>query len=207
MSLIAKSLGYVGNLAVSVISSLGYAGVFVLMFLESTAVPIPAELVMPFAGFLAASGRFSLLLVILVAGLGSLAGSLLSYAVGRYGGIALIRRYGKYVLLDERDLKETQGWFSRRGEKTILFGRLIPVVRHLISIPAGVGKMELKRFCLYTFVGATLWNGFLAYLGYVLGQNWEMVRQYTEPFSYAVAILLLAGVIWFVCRHVKRRGR
>ena len=206
MSFLAVALAWVGAFAISVISALGYVGVVVLMLFESTALPLPSELVMPFVGFLISQGRFTWL-VVLVATLGSLAGSLLSYAIGRYGGVPLLRRYGKYVLLNEEDLQNTQRWFARRGEVTIFFARFVPVVRHLISIPAGVGKMNLKRFCLYTVVGALLWNSFLAGLGYLLGQHWDAVRQYTEPVSILVLILLIAGVTWFVYRHVARKRR
>jgi membrane protein DedA with SNARE-associated domain len=206
MSFLVTVLAWLAAFAVSVISALGYTGVFVLMLLESTAVPLPSELVMPFVGFLVSQGRFTWL-VLLAATAGSLAGSLLSYTIGRYGGVPLLRRYGKFILLNEEDMKNTQRWFTRRGEATIFIARFVPVVRHLISIPAGVGKMDLKRFCLYTVAGALVWNSLLAYIGYLLGQHWEEVRHYTEPVSLAVLILLVAGVVWFVYHHVKRKRR
>lgn len=211
MSIIAEIVAWMGAIATQTISSLGYAGIVVLMAFESMVVPLPSELVMPFAGFLAAQGEFSLWLVIAASTVGSVIGSLLSYYMGLYGGKPLLKRYGKFLLLDEEDLEKTERWFARKGDRTILIGRFIPVVRHLISIPAGICRMDLRKFLIYTIIGATAWNGFLAWLGYILGQNWAEVRHYTEPLSYLVAFLLLAGGAWFVWRHVanhrKRHGK
>lgn len=203
MELLSKIMSALGNFAISVISATGYFGVFFLMVLESMIFPIPSELVMPFAGFLAAQGELNLALVCVFATLGSIVGSGISYLAGMYGGNALVLKYGKYFLLDEKDLMKTESWFSKKGEKTIFIGRLIPVVRHLISIPAGIGKMNFKKFCIYTISGALIWNSFLAYLGYILGQNWDKVRHYTEPISIAVAVLLAAGAGYYIYHFVK----
>jgi membrane protein DedA with SNARE-associated domain len=205
MSFLTEALAWIARTAITVISSLGYAGVFALMAAESMIIPIPAELVMPFAGFLVAQAKFKMAYVFLASSLGSVAGSLLSYWMGRKGGNRLVIHFGKYLLLDLADLRKTEAYFERKGEGTIFIGRLIPVVRHLISIPAGIGRMNLKKFTLYTFAGATLWNMFLAWLGYVLGQNWNRIRHYTEPVSYAVAALLVAGLIYFIYHHVKNK--
>lgn len=198
-------LSFLGVLATKIISTLGYAGIFILMMTESMVLPTPSELVMPFAGFLAAQGRFDFMLVILFSSLGSIVGSLISYALGYYGGNRLILKYGRYLLLDEEDLKKTEAWFKRRGERTVLISRFIPVVRHLISIPAGIGKMDLKKFCLYTLIGATLWNTFLAYLGYLLGENWIEVRHYSEYISIPAAVIILVAGGYFVYRHIKHK--
>ena len=176
-----------------------------MMVLESMIFPVPSELVMPFAGFLIAQGNFSFLGVIIASSLGSIVGSLISYYIGRYGGNAVVYKLGKYLLLHEADLVKTEEWFAKKGEWTIFVGRLIPVVRHLISIPAGVGKMPLGKFCTYTIIGATIWNTFLAYLGYLFGENWAIVRQYSEPVSITAAILIVIGAVWFVYHHVKTR--
>ena len=175
------------------------------MTMESMVFPVPSELVMPFAGFLAATGDMNFLLVVFFSSLGSIFGSLLSYYIGKYGGDRLVLRYGKYLLLDETDLKKTESWFSRKGEKTVLISRFIPVVRHLISIPAGIGKMDLKKFCIYTVIGATIWNTFLGYLGFLLGKNWSVVRQYSEYISMPVALIILLAGGYFVFRHVKNK--
>lgn len=205
MPLLSIVLEKIGIFAVNIISSLGYFGVFFLMVLESMVFPIPSELVMPFAGFIAYQGNFNFLLVVLFSSLGSITGSLISYYIGKVGGNHLVIKYGKYFLLDVEDLKKTEHWFSKKGESTIFIGRLIPIIRHLISIPAGIGKMHLTKFCIYTIAGATIWNTFLAYLGYLLGQNWSLVRHYTEPISIVVAILLLAGGIYFIYKHIKNK--
>ncbi len=203
--IITTLLQQLGEFFIRVIEMLGYPGIVLLMALESMIAPVPSELVMPFAGFLAGQGKLNFMLVIVFSSLGSLLGSLISYYIGKRGGYSLVKKFGKYLLLDETDLQKTQQWFEKRGEKTIFISRFIPVVRHLISIPAGVGRMDLKKFCLYTVLGATLWNGFLAYVGFVLGQRWEMVRQYTEPLSLAVAIILVIAAVIVVYRHVKHK--
>ncbi len=169
--------------------------------------PVPSEVVMPFAGYLAATGQFNLILVIAFSTLGSIIGSLLSYYIGKRWGTRLIETYGKYVLVDLDDLKKTEAWFKKRGELTIFASRLIPVVRHLISLVAGVGKMNIKKFTIYTIAGAAIWNALLAYLGYVLGQNWEQVTRYTEELSIIVVILLIIGCIYYVYRHMRRRKK
>jgi membrane protein DedA with SNARE-associated domain len=205
MSFLTEALAWIARTAITVISTLGYAGVFALMAAESMIIPIPAELVMPFAGFLVAQAKFKMIFVFAASSLGSITGSMISYWMGRKGGNRLVIHFGKYLLLDLADLRKTEAYFKRKGESTIFIGRLIPVVRHLISIPAGIGKMDLKKFTFYTLAGATLWNMFLAWLGYVLGQNWNRIRHYTEPVSYIVVALLAAGFVYFVYHHVKNK--
>ncbi len=205
MGILSSALAYVASLGIQVVSFLGYFGIFILMAFESMILPMPAELVMPFAGFLAATGKMSFILVIVFSSLGSICGSLISYYIGKIGGIAFVRKFGKYLLLDESDLLKTEKWFRKSGDKTIFISRFIPVVRHIISIPAGIGKMDLKKFCIYTIAGATIYNAFLAYMGYLLGKNWLLVRQYSEPFSIVVAIAIVAVGCWFVYRHIKHK--
>lgn len=205
MSLIHDILSQVGQMALGLISSFGYAGVFVLMMLESMIMPVPSELVMPFAGFLIADRRFTFLGVLLASSLGSIVGSLISYYIGYYGGNKFVLKFGKYLLLDEDDLKKTEQWFASCGEKTVLISRFIPVVRHLISIPAGIGRMNLKKFCIYTLLGATMWNGILMYAGFKLGEHWQTVRQYSEPMSMVMAVVIVVAGGYFVYRHVKHK--
>jgi membrane protein DedA with SNARE-associated domain len=207
MSIINDVMAAMATFAVQTISFLGYGGILVLMALESMITPLPSELVMPFAGFLAAQGQFNIWLVILFSGIGSVVGSSLSYWMGFYGGYPLVVRFGKYFLLHVTDLKKAEDYFHRHGEKTIFICRFIPVIRHVISIPAGVARMKFGKFILYTFVGATIWNAFLAYLGYVLASQWRLVREYTEPISIAVAVLLVVGCVWFVYHHVKNKRK
>jgi len=198
-------VAYLASLGMQVVSFLGYFGIFILMACESMILPMPAELVMPFAGFLAATGKMNFILIIVFSSLGSICGSLISYYIGKIGGIAFVRKFGRYLLLDEDDLLKTKKWFRKSGDKTIFFSRFIPVVRHIISIPAGIGKMDLKKFCIYTIAGATIWNTILAYFGYLLGKNWLLVRQYTEPVSVAVTVAILAVACWFVYRHIQHK--
>ena len=181
----------------------GYGVIVFLMALESMVAPVPSEAVMPFAGFLIEEGRFSFTGVIAWSTVGSIIGSLISYYMGSWGGGPFVRRFGRYLLLDESHLDTTERFFARYGDKAIFICRFIPVVRHLISIPAGIGKMNIVKFSVYTVMGAGLWNSFLAYVGYVLKENWTVVRSYSEIVDViVVAGLLIAGII-FIRQHLK----
>lgn len=184
------------------INQCGYAGVFLLMTLESMVAPIPSELVMPFAGFLIFTGQFGVVPVMVASTLGSIAGSLLSYGMGMLGK-PVVLRYGRYLLLNVHHLEWTEKFFLRHGGKTIFISRFIPVVRHLISIPAGLARMPLIPFVLYTAVGATLWNMFLTYLGYRLKQNWQLIQKYTHILDYFVVAGLIGAAVYLVWK-VKR---
>ena len=180
----------------ALISSGGYFFVFFLMVLESTALPVPSEAVMPFAGFLVSTGQFSFFMVILVSTLGSIIGSLLSYYIGFYGGKPFILKYGKYFLLKPEDLEKTENFFKKHGEKTIFISRFIPVVRHLISLPAGVAKMNMIKFLTYTMAGATIWHIYLK-------QNWQKLSQYTQLFDYIFLTAILTAIIIFISKRKK----
>jgi membrane protein DedA with SNARE-associated domain len=194
----------IADFATKLIDATGYPGVFILMTMESMVLPVPSEAVMPFAGFHVATGRFTMAAVIIASTLGSIVGSLLSYAIGRYGGTPFINKWGKYLLLNRHDLEVTESFFKKRGSVTILICRFIPVVRHLISIPAGTGRMNLVTFLVFTIIGAGIWNTFLAYCGLYLKQNWEVVMKYSHLVDIGVVLILLAGLAYFVIRHVKR---
>ncbi len=191
---------------VSIISTTGYLGVFILMVLESMVAPIPSELVMPFAGFLVADGKLNLWLVIIVSSLASITGSLISYAVAYFGEKELIHRFGKFVFLDKEELEWTEQWFRKRGSITILVSRFIPVVRHLISIPAGLARMNLKRFILFTAVGATAWNTFLLWVGIQLRERWDLVHKYSRPLDVLIIALIIAAVAYYGYKHLKHRS-
>jgi len=185
--------------AVKCLEVTGYAGAAGLMALESMIAPIPSEAVMPFVGFLVADGKWDLWLAVLFTSLGSIAGSMTSYLMGYYGGKPLILKVGKYLLLDQHHLKMTEDFFQRRsGTLTIFISRFIPVVRHLISIPAGVGKMPLGAFLLATAVGATVWNVFLLVCGMKLREHWNVVQKYSHQVDIVVVLVMLAGIAWFV---------
>lgn len=196
---------FIASIATLVIQSLGYAGVFILMIMESMVLPVPSEAVMPFAGFLVADGAFSPILVLVAATLGSIVGSMASYAIGLYGGRPFLNRFGKYLLLNREDLERTDRFFRRRGSPTILISRFIQIVRHLISIPAGLGKMPLLPFAVFTVIGAGIWNAFLTWCGYVLRKNWERVMAYSRYIDIAVIVIGLALIALFIWRHLVRR--
>ena len=207
MNIITGILASVGAFCISIISSIGYFGVFLLMVMESMVLPVPSELVMPFAGFLISSGEMKFALVVIFSTLGSLAGSLVSYYIGKYGGNKLVLKSGRYFLLNKEHLMKTEKWFSEKGELTIFIGRFIPLVRHVISIPAGIGKMNIKKFIIYTLIGAGMWNSFLAYFGFVLGNNWETIKQYSDYVSFGVLFVLVVLIGYFVWKQVKKKRR
>ena len=177
-----------------------------MMTMESMILPVPSEAVMPFAGFLIYEGHFSFAAVIAVSTFGSITGSMISYCIGFYGGVPFINRYGKYLLLNRSELEKTEHFFTRYGQITIFISRFIPVIRHLISIPAGFGKMNLVKFIIYTIIGAGMWNAFLAYAGYYLKQNWELVMKYSK-YCDVVIIVILAGLFIYFIYHLIKANR
>jgi len=198
----------VSNFAIRCLETTGYLGAAFLMALESMIAPIPSEAVMPFVGFLVADGKWNIWLAVLATSAGSIIGSLASYLMGYHGGKPLVLKVGKYLLLDEHDLERTESFFNRRsGTLTIFVSRFVPVVRHLISIPAGTGKMPLGRFLIATLVGATLWNSFLLGCGMVLREHWSVVQTYSHQVDIVVVLALLAGAAWFVRARIGARRR
>ena len=197
----------IAALGTHIIGSIGYVGVFLLMVAESMVLPVPSEAVMPFAGFGVAEGTLSWIGVVASATLGSIVGSLIGYAIGRYGGRPFVTRFGKYLLLDPEDLAMTDRFFQRRGGITILICRFIPIVRHLISIPAGMGRMRILPFAVFTIAGAGVWNAFLTWCGFILKKNWTVVMRYSHIIDIAVIVLLAALVILFVARHLMKRRK
>ena len=190
-----------------IIASTGYFGIFILMVLESMVAPVPSELVMPFAGFLVADGRLNLWLVIAVSSLASITGSLISYAIAYFGEKELIHKFGRFVFLDKEELEWTERWFRTRGNVTILISRFIPVIRHLISIPAGLGRMNLKRFIIFTAVGAAAWNTFLLWAGMRLRERWDVVHKYSNQLDVLIIALIAIAVAYYAYRHVKRHRK
>lgn len=191
----------------NVVETLGYVGVGAMIALETLFPPIPSELILPLAGFLAGQGRLWLPGAVVAATLGSVVGALALYALGAWLGEervrALIRRFGRFLTLSEGDLDRAVRWFDRHGGKVVLIGRLVPVVRSLVSIPAGFARMPLLRFVTYTALGSAAWNSALIGLGFALGARWETVGAYTKPLEYLALLALVAVAVWFICR---RRG-
>lgn len=198
----------VSEFAVRCLDATGYAGAAFLMALESMISPVPSEAVMPFVGFLVADGKWNLWLAIFFTSLGSIIGSLASYWMGYYGGKPLVLKVGKYLLLDRHDLELTERFFNRRrGTVTIFISRFIPVVRHLISIPAGVGRMPLTPFLLATLVGATMWNSFLLGCGMLLREHWGMVQQYSHQVDVVVVVILVVVLACFIRMKMVHKKR
>jgi membrane protein DedA with SNARE-associated domain len=181
----------------------GYTGIFILMALESMVAPVPSEAVMPFAGFLVTTNTFTMPMVIIVSSIASIVGSLISYYMGYWGGKPVVLKFGKYLLLDKHHLEMTENFFAKYGEKTIFICRFIPVVRHLISIPAGIGKMHIWKFTIYTVAGAVIWNAFLAYLGVWLAERWTLVHHYSRYLDYVVVIMIIALIGYWIMKRLK----
>ncbi len=192
------------------ISSIGYPGIVIVMAIENIFPPIPSELVLPFAGSLSAKGEMNLWAAVAAGTIGAVIGAIVLYAVGyfaREAGVRnLVARFGKYLFISERDLDRAADWFERYGEIIIFFGRLIPLIRSIISIPAGYTRMNPVRFLIYTTLGTTLWNLILTYAGRLLGENWEDILAFTDTYQYAtLAIIVLAVVVFLAWRIIKHR--
>ena len=186
---------------------MGWFGVIVLMSIESTAIPLPSEIIMPLAGWRLVLDQGHGVPHIFLAGfygaVGSLIGSLIEYYVSRQGGRPMIEKYGKYVLITRKDLARADRWFETRGELTVFIARMIPGVRGFISIPAGIARMNVVRFSIFTFIGAFPWTLGLAWGGFLLGENYDSIREISKPFDIPIIITGLLGVTWFAWRRIK----
>lgn len=199
------------NWITNIISSLSYWGIALLMLLENIFPPIPSEVIMPLAGFTAQQGQLNLLFVILAGTVGSILGALPWYYIGKQVGERRLRqwvdRHGKWLTLSGEDIDKSQQWFNKYGGAAVFFGRLIPGIRTLISIPDGFEEMPLFTFLLYSTVGTLLWVGLLSYAGFVLGQNYQLVKKFLTPISIVVAVVLaLVLGVWIVRRHQKKHS-
>jgi membrane protein DedA with SNARE-associated domain len=196
-----RMTGAVFSSLVMTISTLGYAGVVGLMALESACIPLPSEVIMPFAGYLASTGRFSLIGAAFAGAIGCNVGSTAAYLVGAYGGRAAVLRWGGYVLLNRRELERVDNYFARYGGASVFIARLLPIVRTFISLPAGITHMPFVRFQIYTFVGSCPWCFALAYLGYRLGKAWNTnpaMQRFFQRFDWVVVGLLAAGFAYYI---------
>jgi membrane protein DedA with SNARE-associated domain len=185
----------------------GYPVVFALILLESTLVPIPSELVMPFAGYMAWKGEFSLPVILVINSVGAMVGSGICYWIGVVGGKPFLVNYGKYFLVRQHEIERTEAFFARHGKKTILIGRFLPVIRHVISVPAGIARMPLPAFFLQTFLGATIWGGVLILLGYYVGANWEVLSSSLKRVDHVIGAILVLALVALGIRFVVRRRR
>ena len=190
-----------------IVRDLGYPGLFLLIMLESTLVPIPSELIMPFAGYLAFKGDFSLPVILVINSSAALTGSAICYWIGVAGGKPLLQRYGKYFLLRAKDIERTERFFARHGKATILISRFLPVVRHVISVPAGIARMPLRSFFTQTLIGATIWGTVLMMIGYELGANWESVALELKHIDLVIGSVIVLTLVALAVRFVLRRRR
>jgi membrane protein DedA with SNARE-associated domain len=191
----------------SVIGFTGYSGVAILMAIESACIPLPSELIMPFAGYLVYEGSMNLFWVATVGAIGCNLGSLVAYEIGYYGGRPLVEKYGAYILLSRRELDWADRFFQRWGHAAVFVARLLPIVRTFIALPAGIARMPRARFHAYTFLGSWPWCFALAYFGMKLGQNWRTLGKYFHQFDIVIVLLLGAGLAWFLWSHWQNRIR
>ena len=200
MSFLETILAPLSAFILATISAWGYAGIVVCMTIESACIPLPSEIIMPFSGYLASTGRFSLWGVALAGGFGNVIGSALAYAAGRYGGRPLASRFARWRLIRMSDYDRGNQWLQRHGVAVAFWSRLLPIVRTFISFPAGAARVPLGLFSLYTFLGSVIWSLALAYVGVVLGEHWHDIRRVMRGFDLVVvAALLVAFVLW--ARH------
>ncbi|MCL5731560.1 MAG: DedA family protein [Candidatus Thermoplasmatota archaeon] len=201
------------NLTTGIISAIGYPGIFGLMLLEGMLLPIPSEVVMAFGGYLIYTGQLTgflyvpaFLILLLVGTFGNLSGAMIAYYIGYYGGEPLIVRYGKYVFLDEASVKHVQRWFQKYGPESVFGTRLVPIFRTFISIPAGIGKMNIRLFASLTFLGSLIWDSVLIYFGISLGRNWQKIILFFDQYQYVAigAIIVLVG-LFFINKLAKKR--
>lgn len=202
--MIYELFAWISSFIVHIISSLGYFGITALMALESACIPIPSEIIMPFSGYLVWEGRFALMSVILWGTIGNLIGSIIAYLIGFYGGRPLIEKYGKYILISSHELEGADNWFKKYGGISVLFSRMLPVVRTFISLPAGIARMPFWKFCLYTFLGSLPWSFVLTYyVGVIGGENWQMIEPYFRKFDWLIAILVVLLLGWWLYKKLK----
>ena len=191
----------------SLYGALGYGGVMVAMTIESAMIPLPSELILPFAGFQASNpgaveplthGAWSFWIVVVVATIGNTIGSLIGYAIGAWGGRPFLERWGRYLLIRPHEIELADHFFQKYGSATAFFSRLLPIVRTFISFPAGVARMNLVKFIVYSTAGALVWSTVLVQLGVSFGQNWHRIRELLQPFDLAIAVLAIAAIVLFV---------
>lgn len=205
--MIEKITYFLAGFVIATISRLGYGGVVLLMAIESACIPLPSEIILPFSGYLVFRGEMSLPLVAAAGAVGCLLGSFVAYYAGAWGGRPLIEKYGKYILISPHDLVLADRWFARHGDITVFVGRLLPVIRTFIAFPAGVARMPLLRFCVYTLIGSYIWSFALTWIGMKLGEHWDTLGVYFHRFDTVIGVFVLAAVVAYVWRHMRQSAR
>ena len=202
--MINSILSSISSLVLNIISGWGYWGVMLLMALESANIPIPSEIILPFAGFLVSTGRFGFASVVLVAAIGNLVGSLINYYVAYYYRDKAVAILTKTHLITEDELERSTKWFERRGVAAVFLGRFLPVIRTFISFPAGMFRVNIIKFSILTFMGSFLWSVALTYIGYLAGSNWNVLEPYFRQFDYLVVLAIVVAIFFEVRRRFKR---
>ena len=202
--MLEKLLAAMAAWIISVISSMSYGGIVLLMAIESACIPLPSEIIMPFAGFLVSKGEMTLWGIALAGAVGCVVGSIPAYYLGMFGGRPLAERFGRYVLISKKDLDMADRWFATRGEIIIFIARLLPGVRTFIAFPAGVARMNMGTFIIYTFVGSFIWCYALGYVGMKAGEHWEDLKVYFHQAHYVIAALGLVFAVWYLRKHFKK---
>jgi membrane protein DedA with SNARE-associated domain len=197
-------LAHIASFITTTITHLGYPGIVALMAIESACIPLPSEVIMPFSGYLVATGTFTLWGVALAGAVGSVVGSMVAYGIGAWGGRPLAERYGTYVLVSKRDLEQADRWFTRWGDATILVGRVLPVVRTFLGLPAGISRMNLWRYNAYTFLGSFVWCLALAWIGRSLGAHWHTLGGWFHRFDAVIVAAVVLVVAAYVWRHLRQ---
>lgn len=197
-------LEWLGSLIISAIDYTGYAGVFLLMLLESVNIPVPSEITMPFAGYLTSSGHLNFYWVVFFGAFGNLIGSLVAYYIGYFGGRSFVEKYGKYIFIHQQDVELAERMFAKHGKAIVFFSRLLPVVRTFISTPAGIAKMNIWQFSIYTFTGSLIWSTLLTYVGFVAGENWDFLEPYFRKFNWVIIGLGILVGVWWIFRYYKK---
>lgn len=204
--MIAKIISILSGIIIATISTLGYGGIVLLMAIESACIPLPSEIIMPFSGYLVSRGEMNLWLVGIAGAVGCVVGSIVAYYIGSYGGRPFIEKYGRYILLSRHDLDLADRWFAKYGEAIVFISRLLPAVRTFIAFPAGVARMNMTRFIVYTFAGSLPWCLGLAYVGQKLGEQWdkdETLKTWFHRFDFVIGIVGVLAVTWWIWRHIK----
>jgi membrane protein DedA with SNARE-associated domain len=201
--MVDKILGALSAFIIATIASLGYSGVILMMAIESACIPLPSEVIMPFAGYLVSTGRFSLQLVAIAGAIGCLLGSYVAYYVGASGGRWFLLHYGRWVLIAPHEVEIADRFFERWGAPAVFFSRMLPVVRTFIAFPAGVARMRLLPFTIYTLAGSYPWCLALAYLGMKLGQHWDTLGPYFHRFDTVIGALLVIGVALVLYNRIR----
>jgi len=192
---------------ISIVSAWGYWGVGIGMMFESACIPVPSEIVLPLGGYMAYIGRITFWGAVFAGTLGGLIGSIIAYIVGYYGGRPFIIKYGKYILINQHDFEKADAWFSKYGQITVFTSRLLPIIRTFISLPAGIARINFKKFILYTILGSLPWSIFLTYAGFALGQNWRSVKQYLKGFDDLIIVAVILLIIIYVINHFSKKKK